>query len=72
MLAENPALGQIREDVSPAGKSFRIWIVLRRFVVVYEDSQEALRIVRIVDGARDFRLCWRKSEHVAGLTALTR
>jgi plasmid stabilization system protein ParE len=53
MLAENPELGQIREDVSPAGRSFRIWTVLRRFVVVYEYSAEALRIVRIVDGSRD-------------------
>ena len=35
MLAENPELGQIRKDVSPAEKSFRIWTVLRRFVVVY-------------------------------------
>ena len=53
MLAENPELGQIRKDLSPAEKSFRIWTVLRRFVVVYEDTTEALRIVRIVDGAQD-------------------
>jgi toxin ParE1/3/4 len=53
MLSANPELGQVREDLSTPGKAFRMWIVLRRFVVVYEDTPESLRIIRIVDGARD-------------------
>lgn len=53
MLSENPELGEVRQDISTPGKSFRLWTVLGRFVIVYEDADDLLSIVRIVDGARD-------------------
>ncbi|MEM9414206.1 MAG: type II toxin-antitoxin system RelE/ParE family toxin [Planctomycetota bacterium] len=55
MLAENPGVGHLREDLSPEGKAFRYWTVLTRFVVVYEPGDGVIRVVRILDGSQDMR-----------------
>lgn len=52
-LAENPALGSERSDLSPPGRVFRFWPVLKRFVIVYEPSTESIRVARVLDGSRD-------------------
>lgn len=52
-LAANPLLGQRHDELSPAGHSFRLWVVLKRFVIVYVPQAEGIRVARILDGARD-------------------
>ena len=52
-LAESPLVGRANEELDPPGRSFRYLVVLRRFVVVYEPSEEGIRVARILHGARD-------------------
>ncbi len=52
-LAANPLLGQERSDLSPPSRPFRYWVVLKRFVIVYEPHAEGIRVARVLDGVRD-------------------
>jgi len=53
LLADHPELGEACPEVSPPGKTLRMWTVLKRFVIIYEDAGSVVKIVRIVDGAQD-------------------
>jgi toxin ParE1/3/4 len=52
-LAEMPFSGQLRPDLSPPRKAFRYRTVLRSFVIVYEPTDEGIRVARILHGARN-------------------
>ena len=52
-LADYPLSGHLREDLSPPGRSLRYWVVLRRFLIVYEPDDSGIVVVRILDGAQD-------------------
>lgn len=52
-LGNNPYMGHIREDLSPAGRDFRYWTVKQRFLIVYEPTDSGIIVVRIFDRAQD-------------------
>lgn len=52
-LGENPGLGHRRDDLSPAGRSLRYQTVLKRFLIVYQPDVEPIRVIALLDGARD-------------------
>ena len=52
-LGNNPYMGHVREDLSPAGRKFRYWTVKHRFLVAYEPTDDGIIVVRIFDGAQD-------------------
>jgi len=60
-LGENPGLGHRRDDLTP-DRDIRYWTVLRRFVILYRPAPTPIRIVRIVDGARDIPAILRDTE----------
>ena len=52
-LLDAPHLGRRRPGLDPAGHEFRYFVVLRRFIVVFEPTQDGLRVARILHGAKD-------------------
>ena len=52
LLADSPGSGRLRPDLDPQGRDFRYFVVMRRFVVVYEATESGVRVVRILHGAR--------------------
>lgn len=52
-LAESPWMGRPNAALDPPGRSFRYHVVLRRFIIVYEATDEGLRVARLLHGARD-------------------
>jgi toxin ParE1/3/4 len=51
LLAANPLLGEVRNDLGPDLRSF----VARKYVVVYRPIGRTIEIVRVVHAARDIR-----------------
>ena len=51
-LADSPLMGRTNEDLDPPGHSFRYATVMGRFIVVYEPSENGIRVARILHGAR--------------------
>ena len=52
MLAESPLLGRTRQDLDPPGHSFRYFVVLKSFIIVYEPIDDGIRVARILHGGR--------------------
>lgn len=52
-LAEMPFSGQLRPEISPPGRTFRYRTLLRSFVIVYEPTDDGIRVARVVHGARE-------------------
>lgn len=52
-LAEMPGMGHPRKDLDPPGREFLYWTVLRRFLIVYEPTEDGIRVARVIDGSRD-------------------
>lgn len=52
-LAKMPRLGTLRPEIGPPGVAFRCFPVLGLFIVVYEASEDTVRVVRIIHGARN-------------------
>ena len=52
-LASAPLSGRLREELDPPGFALRYAVVLKRFVVVYEPTDDGIRVARILHGARD-------------------
>jgi toxin ParE1/3/4 len=57
LYAENPGLGMARPDL---GESVRVF-PFKRWVVIYEPVDEAIRVLRIIDGSRDYPKMFRGS-----------
>ena len=53
ILANMPLTGHLWPEVSPPGRPFRFHTVLRRFEVVYEPSDDGIRVARVLHGRRD-------------------
>lgn len=51
-LAEAPHLGRANEELDPRDHSFRYLVFLRSFIVVYEPTDDGIRVVRLLHGAR--------------------
>ena len=52
-LAGSPGLGHRRPELDPPGRSFRYFVVMRRFIVVYEPAEGGIRVARILHGMRN-------------------
>lgn len=52
-LADLPDSGQLRPDLSPPGRMFRYRTLLRSFVIVYERTDDGIRVARVLHGARN-------------------
>jgi plasmid stabilization system protein ParE len=51
LLASNPRLGHKRADLTD--RDVRFWAVHTRYLIVYLDEAEPIKIVRILHGARN-------------------
>ena len=51
LLADSPGMGRPRPELDPSGHDFRYFVVMRRFIVVYEIAELGVRVVRILHGA---------------------
>lgn len=52
-LAANPNIGRTRADLDPEGRSFRYFVVMKLFIVVYQPTGDNIQIVRILHGMRN-------------------
>lgn len=52
-LAESPSLGRAHEELDPEGHSFRYFVVMKTFLIVYEPSPDGIRVARLLHSARD-------------------
>ena len=52
-LAESPLLGRTNEDLDPPGHSFRYFVVMKIVIIVYESTNNGIRVVRLLHGARN-------------------
>ena len=52
-LGENPGLGHLRKDLTPADRTLRYQTVLKRVVIVYQPDVIPIRVVGVFDGAKD-------------------
>ena len=53
LLAESPLAGHKNEELDPPGHSFRYFPVMKRFIIVYQPSQDGIRVVRLLHGAQN-------------------
>jgi plasmid stabilization system protein ParE len=51
-LAESPLIGRSNEDLDPPGRSFRYFAVMKSFIIVYEPTDDGIRVARLLHGAR--------------------
>jgi plasmid stabilization system protein ParE len=52
-LAETPLIGFTHAELDPPGRSFRYFVLLKSFIVVYEPADDGLRVARLLHGARN-------------------
>jgi toxin ParE1/3/4 len=52
ILAESPRIGRAHPELDPPGRSFRYFAVMRNMVIVYEPTDDGIRIARLLHGAR--------------------
>lgn len=52
-LAESPLIGRTNEELDPPGRSFRYFVVMKSFIIVYEPTDEGIRVARLLHGARN-------------------
>ena len=51
LLAESPLAGHTNRELDPPGHSFRYFPVMKRFIIVYEPTQDGIRVARLLHGA---------------------
>ena len=52
-LADSPMIGARRPELDPAGHSFRYFVVMKRFIIVYQPTDSGIRVARILNAMRD-------------------
>ena len=52
-LARSPGIGHRRPELDPPGRSFRYFVAMKRFIVVYEPAKGGIRAARILHGMRN-------------------
>ncbi len=53
MLADNPMIGTLRPELDPEGRSFRYFVVMKTFIIVYRTGENRIEIARILNASRD-------------------
>ena len=51
-LASSPLLGRTNKDLDPPARTFRYFVVMERFIIVYEPTDDGIRVARLLHGAR--------------------
>lgn len=61
-LADSPSIGRLRKELDPPGHTFRYFVAMKVFIIVYEPAKDGIRVARILHGMRNLaaELC-RKS-----------
>jgi plasmid stabilization system protein ParE len=52
LLADSPHIGRTQAELDPPGRSLRYFVVMKIFVIVYESTDDEIRVVRLLHGAR--------------------
>ncbi len=52
-LADTPAIGRLRDELDPPGRAFRYFVAMKLFIVVYEPTENGIRVARILHGMRN-------------------
>lgn len=52
-LAEPPLIGRPKEELDPPGYRFRYSVVMKSFIIVYEPTDNGIRVARLLHGARN-------------------
>ena len=52
-LAASPWIGHLREDLDPPGRTFRYFVAMKLFTIVYEPAEDGIRVARILHGMRN-------------------
>lgn len=52
ILADSPSIGRLRAELDPPGRRFRYFVVMKRFIIVYEPTETGIRVARILHGMR--------------------
>jgi toxin ParE1/3/4 len=58
MLARFPGVGRARDELAPGLRSFPV----SPFVIFFRVVDDAVEIVRVLHGARDFEAIWEKGD----------
>ena len=53
ILSASPLLGRTNKDLDPPGRTFRYFVVAERFIIVYEPTDDGIRVARLLHGARN-------------------
>jgi plasmid stabilization system protein ParE len=53
LIASMPQMGTLRPDIDPSNHAFRYHVVLKNFVIVFDDSSQGIRVARVLHGARN-------------------
>ncbi len=53
VLADSPLIGQTKPALDPPGHSFRYSVFMKSFIIVYESTEEGIRVARFLHGARN-------------------
>ena len=51
-LADTPMIGRPRHELDPPGRTFRYFVMMKLFVIVYEPTSTGIRVARILHGMR--------------------
>ena len=51
-LAESPLIGRTYEELDPPGRSLRYFVMMKSFIIVYEPTDDGIRVARLLHGAR--------------------
>ncbi|MFT4571658.1 MAG: plasmid stabilization system protein ParE [Hyphomicrobiaceae bacterium] len=52
-LADSRLIGRTREELDPPGHTFRYFLVMKSFIIVYESTDDGIRVARLLHGARN-------------------
>ena len=52
-LAESPLMGRAAQDLDPPRHTFRYYFVMKSFIIVYEQTEDGIRVARLLHGARN-------------------
>lgn len=51
-LAESPLIGRKNQELDPPGHSFRYFVLMKSFIIVYERTDDGIRVARLLHGVR--------------------
>lgn len=55
-LADKPLVGRTNPELDPPGRSFRYFVLMKSVIIVYEPTDDGLRVARFLHGARNLAI----------------